>query len=70
MGDLLCPTCKQGKIMAGKRGWGCTRWREGCSFVVWFEENGQKRSEADLRRIVAGGESNHIASLPEVGIKR
>lgn len=55
MGDLLCPTCKQGKIMAGKRGWGCTRWRDGCSFVVWFEENGQKRSEADLRRIVAGG---------------
>lgn len=52
IGELSCPHCKQGKLMAGKRGWGCTRWREGCSFVIWFEENGLKRTEADLRRIV------------------
>jgi DNA topoisomerase-3 len=39
-------------VIAGKRGWGCSRWREGCKFVVWFEEEGKKRSEADLRAIV------------------
>jgi DNA topoisomerase-3 len=50
---LRCPACKQGQIITGKRGWGCSRWREGCKFVVWFEENGKKRSEADLRAIVA-----------------
>jgi DNA topoisomerase-3 len=55
LADLGCPVCKQGNIMTGKRGWGCTRWREGCSFVIWFEENGQKRNEADMRRIIAGG---------------
>jgi len=52
--DLRCPVCSQGQIITGKRGWGCSRWREGCKFVVWFEENGQRRSEADLRAIVAG----------------
>jgi DNA topoisomerase III len=50
---LRCPACKQGGIITGKRGWGCSRWREGCKFVVWFEENGAKRSLAELRAIVA-----------------
>jgi DNA topoisomerase-3 len=39
--------------MTGKRGWGCSRWREGCDFVVWFEEKGVRRSEADLRALVS-----------------
>jgi len=52
VGDLLCPRCRQGHLMTGKRGWGCSRWREGCNYVVWFEEGGQKRSEADLRVLV------------------
>jgi DNA topoisomerase-3 len=39
--------------MTGKRGWGCSRWRDGCNFVVWFEEGGVRRSEADLRELVA-----------------
>lgn len=34
----LCPQCRLGRIMSGRRGWGCTRWREGCGFVVWFEQ--------------------------------
>ena len=53
VGDLLCPHCRIGRLMTGKRGWGCSRWREGCKFVVWFEENGVKRSLADLRAIVS-----------------
>jgi DNA topoisomerase-3 len=55
--DLACPVCKQGQVIVGKRGWGCSRWREGCKFVVWFEADGKKRSEADLRAIVREGPS-------------
>ncbi len=50
--DLACPSCRRGHMIAGKRGWGCSRWREGCKFVVWFEDGGKRRSEADLRAIV------------------
>jgi DNA topoisomerase III len=57
VGDLICPSCEQGRIIVGKRGWGCSRWREGCKFVIWFEENGKKRSEADLRGLIARGTS-------------
>ena len=53
--DLACPVCKHGRVIVGKRGWGCSRWREGCKFVVWFEADGKKRSEADLRAIVREG---------------
>ncbi len=51
--NLRCPRCKRGQMMAGKRGWGCSRWREGCGFVVWFDDNGKRRSEADLKEIVS-----------------
>jgi len=53
VGDLLCPRCRSGHLMTGKRGWGCSRWREGCDFVVWFEESGVRRSEADLRNLLS-----------------
>ena len=53
VGDLLCPRCRVGHLMTGKRGWGCSRWRQGCDFVVWFEESGVRRSEADLRALVS-----------------
>ena len=53
--DLRCPACGQGQVITGKRGWGCSRWREGCKFVVWFEENGKRRSEVDLRAMVKRG---------------
>jgi DNA topoisomerase-3 len=53
VGDLLCPRCRSGHLMTGKRGWGCSRWREGCDFVVWFEESGVRRSEADLRDLLS-----------------
>jgi DNA topoisomerase-3 len=53
VGDLLCPRCRAGHLITGKRGWGCSRWREGCDFVVWFEDKGVRRSETDLRALVS-----------------
>jgi DNA topoisomerase-3 len=29
----VCPKCEQGKVIRGKRAWGCSRWREGCDWV-------------------------------------
>jgi DNA topoisomerase-3 len=57
VGDLVCPSCRQGQLITGKRGWGCSRWREGCKFVIWFEENGRQRTEAELRVLVKASRS-------------
>jgi len=36
--ELTCPTCKQGKVLQGKTAFGCSRWKEGCTFKVSFDD--------------------------------
>ncbi len=64
---LTCPRCKQGPLVAGKRGWGCSRWREGCSFVVWFESAGKRLTDAQLRDLVTKGKTRKAAWIPPGG---
>jgi DNA topoisomerase-3 len=54
---LTCPRCKQGTLVAGKRGWGCSRWREGCEFVIWFEIAGRRITDAELSDLVSKGKT-------------
>jgi len=55
--DLPCPRCREGRLVTGKRGWGCARWRSGCAFVVWFETAGRTLSEAQLRDLILRGKT-------------
>jgi DNA topoisomerase III len=64
---LTCPRCKQGQLMAGKRGWGCSRWREGCSFVIWFESAGKRLTDAQLRDLVTKGKTRKADWTPPGG---
>jgi len=54
---LTCPRCQQGTLVAGNRGWGCARWREGCEFVVWFEIAGRRITDAELADLVSKGKT-------------
>jgi DNA topoisomerase-3 len=54
---LTCPRCRQGTLLEGKRGWGCTRWREGCTFVIWFEVAGRRITGAELGELVSKGKT-------------
>jgi DNA topoisomerase-3 len=54
---LTCPRCKQGTLVAGNRGWGCSRWREGCTFVVWFEIAGRRITDTELADLVSKGKT-------------
>ena len=49
---LTCPKCGRGHIIQGRRGFGCDRYREGCDFVVWREEGGRVRSDAEIAAII------------------
>ena len=33
--ELPCPLCGRGKITENSKAFGCSRWREGCSFTLW-----------------------------------
>ena len=34
---MLCPVCRQGLIIRGKTRYGCSRWREGCTYAEPFD---------------------------------
>jgi DNA topoisomerase-3 len=65
--ELPCPRCKQGTLVAGKRGWGCGRWREGCRFVIWFETVGRALSESQLRDLILRGKTRRARFCPGGG---
>ncbi|MEO6775353.1 MAG: DNA topoisomerase [Kofleriaceae bacterium] len=56
--ELRCPRCTAGTLLTGSRGWGCSRWREGCRFVVWFEIAGKQLTTTQLRELVTKGATN------------
>lgn len=33
---MTCPLCKQGRIIRGRTRYGCSRWREGCTYAAPF----------------------------------
>jgi len=54
---LTCPRCSKGTLITGSRGWGCSRWREGCGFVVWFVTAGRTLTSSQLRDLVTKGKT-------------
>jgi DNA topoisomerase-3 len=46
-----CPRCGRA-VIQGKRGFGCSGWREGCPFVLWPEYQGRPLSVDDIRHLL------------------
>jgi DNA topoisomerase III len=59
----VCPQCGLGKLVTGRRGWGCSRWKEGCSFVVWFETAGKRLTIAAARELAAKGRTRLLSGF-------
>ncbi len=67
--ELGCPRCHQGTLITGARGWGCSRWRDGCRFVVWFETAGRRLSPAQLRDLVTRGKTRKARFVSDRGVE-
>lgn len=67
--QLACPRCSTGTLLAGHRGWGCTRWRDGCRFVIWFETAGRRLTTVQLRDLVIRGKTRKGRFEPEDGLE-
>ncbi|MCC9166826.1 type IA DNA topoisomerase [Pontibacter harenae] len=55
-----CPRCKQGKLLKGKAAYGCSRFREGCQFVVPFEMGGKQLTEKQIGTLLLKGKTGKI----------
>ncbi len=64
---LACPRCGEGTLITGQRGWGCSRYRLGCTFVIWFESAGRRLTETQLRDLVTKGNTRKASFGPGEG---
>jgi DNA topoisomerase-3 len=64
---LTCPQCGRGRIIEGRRGFGCDRYREGCGFVVWKQIAGRTLTQPQLRDLIQKGRTRLIKGLLDEG---
>jgi len=46
-----CPLC-QSPIIKGSRGYGCSEWKKGCSFVIWSDYKGTLLTLEQIQRLI------------------
>lgn len=56
-----CPRCREGTLVRGHRGWGCSRWKQGCTFVVWFALEGKTLTESQFKDLVTKGKTRKLS---------
>ncbi|MDF2962818.1 MAG: topoisomerase [Paenibacillus sp.] len=67
-GIAACPRAGcAGRIIAGKRGYGCTEYKAGCGFVIWKDSFGAALSEQDARQLIEQGSSAAMALSGDEG---
>ncbi|MGV3538631.1 MAG: topoisomerase C-terminal repeat-containing protein, partial [Rufibacter sp.] len=66
---IICPKCSQGQMLKGKTAYGCSRFREGCQFLVPFELHGKTIPEAQLKALMLKGKTAKIKGFtsPKTG---
>ena len=55
-----CPKCQQGSMLKGKTAYGCSRFREGCQFVVPFEMGGKQLTEKQIGTLLTKRKTGKI----------
>lgn len=49
---LQCPQCKKGKILRGKTAYGCSAFKEGCTFRLDYTTHGSGLSDDELEELL------------------
>ena len=68
MATLTCPKCKTGTMLKGKTAFGCSEYKNSCTFKVMFEQYGKTLSETQLFTLIQNGKSNKIQGLTVDGL--
>jgi DNA topoisomerase-3 len=60
---LPCPRCKNGKIIRGKRAYGCDQYNNGCTLVIPFEIGGKQLTESEVAALLTKGRSTIVRGI-------
>jgi len=56
-----CPRAScGGKLFMGKKGYGCSHYKSGCSFVIWKESFGRSLTSPQVKQLVEKGRTNKL----------
>lgn len=60
-GPAIVGTCPRagcgGKIFMGRKGYGCSNYKQGCRFVIWKESFGRKLSDTQVKALIEKGKT-------------
>jgi len=60
LSNISCPKCKQGTIIKGSSAFGCSTYKNGCTFRVPFSFMQKKISEKQLTRLLVKGSTVNL----------
>jgi DNA topoisomerase-3 len=58
-----CPKCQKGKLLKGKSAYGCSEYKNGCSFVLPFVVMGKKLSDKNHLDLVTNGKTTKLKGI-------
>ena len=48
----ICPVCKKGSILRGKTAYGCSEYKNGCTFRLDYATYGERLSDEELAKVI------------------
>ncbi|QSF42604.1 type IA DNA topoisomerase [Paenibacillus tianjinensis] len=56
-----------GTIFMGRKGYGCSHYKEGCKFVIWKENHGRTLTDAQVKALIEKGRTGKLKLTAEDG---
>ncbi len=70
-GPTVIGTCPRpgcgGMIFMGRKGYGCSHYKEGCKFVIWKENHGRILSDTQVKALIEKGRTGKLKLAGEDG---
>ncbi|HNW52251.1 MAG TPA: DNA topoisomerase, partial [Prolixibacteraceae bacterium] len=60
---MSCPKCKKGTLLKGRTAWGCSEYKNGCTFKVMFEQYGITLTDKQIFALIEKGKTPKIKGL-------
>jgi DNA topoisomerase-3 len=70
-GPTIIATCPRagcgGSIFMGRKGYGCSHYKEGCKFVIWKQSFGRNLTDVQVRALIEKGKTSKLKLAMEDG---
>lgn len=65
--SMACPKCKQGKMIKGNKAYGCSEYKNGCTFLLPFVFHEKQLTEAQVSSLIKSGKTSVIKGFVKAG---